>query len=1176
MQPGLTRKTKHYSAPRSLLAPALALIAIFIFSILSFLHRPASAQSVSASVRAQAARLNNLGVAYMNRQQPKTALGQFKKAYALDPHLYAARLNQAIALMNLQQFSEARVIFNEAAAGEPKNPRVWYNLGLLEDSTAHPKASASDFERVIAIDPADADAHYFLGKAYMSLREFHKAIASFDAALKLNPFHASAAFALAQAYQRSGDSARARAYLSRFQDEVQKKIATPMSMIYGDQGEYSLVEDAPPGVEPVPPASNIHFTDVTAQSGLPVRAGALDPSLLQNPAAASFGSGACVLDYDGDGRPDIFLVNADGSGHPALFHNLGGGRFEDVTIQSGIVLPGVGVGCTAGDYDNDGRIDLAVSYSGGIKLFHNEGNGKFRDVTASAGISVTGQPTGVTFVDYDHDGDLDLYVARASANSQSAGAAQTASAPLNELWRNNGNGTFTEVAAQTGLGGSGSTWGAIASDLNNDRAIDIVLTPMNSSPLVYLNPREGAFKLLQPWSSAISPAVGAVAFDFNKDNWMDIAFTHSSSPAISLWRNVEGKRFVSVPLPPLELARAWGIAAVDYDNDGWIDLAAVGEDSSGRGHIELLRNEGAAGFRDVSDQTGLDKIPLVHPRSVVTADFFGDGAPDILITQNDGPPVLLRNSGSHRNHWLRLALHGLADNKTAIGTKVTVFSGALRQKMEISSASGYLGQSDTTLTVGLNGENQADIVRMLWPTGVLQDEINLPADSIQPITELDRKGSSCPLLFSWNGHTFQFISDMLGAGILGHWLAPGERNISNPREYLKVPSSAVQARNGLLSFRLLEPMEELDYLNQVRLLAVDHPADVGVYPSGHFAMYPPFPSFRVIAARGAHAPLGAWDSQGNNVLSLLLKADHKFVKGFTALPYDGFANLHWVELDLGAWNPRNPLRLILDGFTDYFSASSLYAAWQAGLKPISPYIEALDSSGHWRRVVNDIGFPAGLERTMTADLTGKLPPKTRRIRIVTNLKIYWDRILIDNSPANTPYRVSPVPLVQAQLEYRGYPKYVEGSTPADLSYIYDQVSVTGPYAQQAGNYTRYGNVLPLLQRGDEEYVIFGSGDEVALNFAPSSLPRLPANWVRDYFFYADGFDKDMDFYAKFGGTVSPLPVHSLHFYPYPPGISYPADLLHLEYLLHYDTRAVSGAPPSSYRFKYKKSTAPQP
>lgn len=1135
---------------------SLAILTLALFS----LARPrASAQSPTASTQAEAAGHNNLGVAYMNRQQQKTALAEFKKAYALDPHLYAARLNQAIALLNLQRFPEAQSILNEAAAREPKNPRVWYNLGLLENSLGHPALSTRDFERVIALDPNDADSHYFLGQEDMALHQYPKAIAAFDSALKLDPFHASADFAIAQAYQRSGDTSRAREYLARFQEETQKKIATPMSMIYGDQGKYSLVEEVPPGTEPVPPASPIHFADVTAASGLPEHAAPLDSSLHRDPATSSFGSGACVFDFDGDSRPGIFLANADGSGHPALFRNLGNGRFENITPQSGIAISGIGVGCTAGDYDNDGRPDLAVSYDGGVALFHNEGNGRFQDVTTSAGIHVAGRPMGLTFVDYDHDGDLDLYVSRV--------AAQPPSNVPNEMWRNNGNGTFTEVASQIGLGNPES-WGATASDVNNDRAVDLVVSALTSSPVVYLNPREGSFGALHPWTSAISPAVGAIAFDFDKDGWMDLAFTHASSPAVTLWRNVGGKTFTPVSLPKLDWTRAWGLAVLDYDNDGWLDLVAVGEDSSGTGRIALLRNEGLFGFRDVSQQVGLDKIVLLHPRSLVTADFFGDGAPSLLVTQNGGPPVFLRNFGGNRNHWLRLTLHGLADNKSALGTKVNVFAGTLQQKMEVSAGSGYLGQSDTALTVGLAGATRADIVRMLWPTGVLQDEINLPSNSKQSIAELDRKGSSCPLLFSWNGRTFQFISDMLGPGILGHWLAPGERNISNPKEYLKVDSSAVQPKNGLLRFRLLEPMEELDYLNQVRLLAIDHPADVAVYPNSHFAMYPPFPAFHVIAAYGAHPPIGAWDSQGRDVLPLLLKPDHHFVKGFTALPYDGFAKLHWVELDLGAWNARNPLWLVLDGFTDYFSASSLYAAWQAGLRPISPYIEARDSSGHWRRVVDDIGFPAGLERTMTADLTGKLPPGTRRIRIVTNLKVYWDRILIDNSPADAPYSVSEVPLVAARLQFRGYPEYVEGSTPADLSYIYDRVSSSGPYAQQAGNYTRYGDVLPLLQRADEEYVVFGSGDEVALNFDPSSLRKLPRGWVRDYFFYADGFDKDMDFYAKFGDTVAPLPIHVLHSYPYPPGVGYPDDLRHLEYLLLYDTRAVSGAPPASYRFHY--------
>ncbi len=1138
---------------------------------------PASAKSETKSetksgTQADAIHHNNLGVAYMERQEQKNALAEFQKASALDARLDAARLNEAIALLNLQQFSQARPILDELAKRQPKNPRVWYNLGLLEKSDGHADVSAADFERVATIDPDDADTQYFLGQDYMALHEYPKAIAAFDRALKINPFHVSAEFALAQAFQRSGETPRARTHLVRFQHLVAAKLGTPMSLTYGDQGKYSLAEIISTGAEEIPHAIPVHFVDVTAESGLPSHTA--PPTIekeAQATAANSYGSGACVFDYDGDGRPDIFLVNADGSGRPALYHNLGNGKFEDVTAQSGTTFPGVGMGCTAGDYDNDGHPDLAVSYNNGVALFHNDGGGKFHDVTASTGIQVTGQPMGLTFVDYDHDGDLDLYISRVSAQP-AANSSPSAAVVTNELWRNNGNGAFTEVTQETGLAGDGSSWGATASDINNDRAIDLVVTSFNRPPTVYLNPREGKFGAEQPWASAIqSPAVGVLAFDFDKDGWMDLAFTHSGAPGLSLWRNLDGKQFVPVALPKLDWTRGWGLAALDHDNDGWIDLAAVGETASG-GRIVLLRNEGPAGFRDVSVEIGLNKIRLTRPRSLVAADFFGDGATDLLITQNGASPVLLRNVGGNRNHWMNARLTGLNDNKSAIGAKVDVYAGTLHQKFEISAASGYLGQSDTNITVGLDDASKIDIFRMLWPTGVLQDEINFPADSRQTITELDRRGSSCPLLFAWNGRTFQFVADIIGSGIVGHWVGPDERNIPNPAEYLKVNGSDVQLKNGQLAFRLVEPEEELDYLDQVRLLAVDHPANVEVYSNGHFSMYPPFPAFKVVATRAPHLPLGAWDDHGRNVLPQLLKRDHQFVTGFENTPFAGFAKSHWLELDLGNWNARHPLRLILDGFTDYFSASSLYSAWQAGMKPVPPYVEALTADGHWRRVVTDMGFFSGLERTMTADLTGKLPPGARKIRIVTNLKIYFDRIRIDNSAADASYRVTQVPLANANLHFRGYPSYVEGKTPGDLTFFYDQVSATGPYAHQAGNYTRYGDVRPLLQQVDEKYVVFGSGDEVAVSFDPSSLPKLAPGWVRDYFFYANGFDKDMDFYADHGSTVTPLPMHTLVSYPYPRGIAYPIDPSHLDYLLHYNTRAVSGQPPASYRFQYRTKT----
>ncbi|MGC1383589.1 MAG: FG-GAP-like repeat-containing protein [Candidatus Acidiferrales bacterium] len=1170
-------------------------------------------QKHARDTRAQIIRENNFGVALMNRQQFEAALGKFQRACILDPNSDVGCLNAGIALLNMQRFDDARQLLDKAAQRDPRNPRAWFNLGLLEKANGNVDAAVADFQKVAAIDPYDADTQYFLGLIYAQQPDYKKAVAAFQKAVALNPFQVSAEFGLAQALQRSGDTTHAKDHFERFQHMTAAKLGKPVSFIYGEQGKYSLAQVMQPAPEPAPPTMPIKFASVVG-SGFPVATAeeiaAADPLVeavgaakptprtarVKRPAKSAseapepdalarfLGSGACVIDYDGDGKPDIFLADADGKGTPGLYKNMGHGYFENVTRMAKLEIKGRVMGCAVGDYDNDMKPDLAVTVDGRVALFHNEGNGTFKDVTEESGI--TSDPTsqgnqdalalGLTFIDYDHDGDVDLYVTRFNDfpfadSNQPFDFPSDAVAPGNVLWRNNGNKTFTEWTTETSLAGSGPSVGALASDVNNDRAIDFVVTGWQKTPTVYLNQREGAFKATTPWASEMpGPTAGVVALDFNKDGWMDYAFTHWATPGLSLWRNVDGKSFERVDLPDLDWMRGWGVAAFDYDNDGFVDLVAVGESFSGEGRIVLLRNEGAAGFRDVTTSVGLDKIALHRPRGIVAFDLDGNGSVGLLITQAGLPPVLLRNDGGDRYNWIRIDLKGEADNRTGIGTKVEMFAGAMQQKWEVPGSSGYLGQGPAQIVAGLGAERQADVVRLLWPTGVLQDEMEIPAHKTEVVTEIDRRGSSCPIVFSWNGEKFEFIGDMLGPGIVGHWVAPDKRNTPDPDEYLKVSGSQVQAKDGKIQFRMVEPMEELDYLDQTKLIAVDHPSDVEVYPNERFLSEPPFPEFKVIASSGAHLPSGAWDDKSRNILPLLAERDKKYVANFGELPYAGFAPMHWIEIDLGPWDPANPLRLLMDGWTDYFSASSMYAAWQAGVVPIPPYVEAQDDSGKWVNVIDDMGFPAGLERTMVADLTGKLQPETRFIRISTNLRIYWDRIRVENSPTDTPYKLTEVPLAGAKLGFLGYPKFVEGKPANDLSYIYEQVSATGPYSRQIGNYTRYGDVTELVKKTDDEYVIYGSGDEVAVDFDATSLPDLPDGWTRDYFFYADGFAKDMDFYAAHGDTVAPLPFHTTATYPYPKGVAYPLDPAHLNYMLEYNTRGIAGPPGASYQFDYTK------
>jgi hypothetical protein len=316
-----------------------------------------------------------------------------------------------------------------------------------------------------------------------------------------------------------------------------------------------------------------------------------------------------------------------------------------------------------------------------------------------------------------------------------------------------------------------------------------------------------------------------------------------------------------------------------------------------------------------------------------------------------------------------------------------------------------------------------------------------------------------------------------------------------------------------------------------------------------------------------------------------------YVRDFTNLPFAGFANLHSLTLDIGPWSPQRPLRLLLHGFIEYFSASSMYSAWQAGLSPIPPYIEAQNPDGTWHKIVSDMGFPAGLPRTVTIDLTNKLPLGATHLRITTNLQIYWDQALVDNEPTPTVQttnksgcpihavsshewdqnclHTTELPLTHATLAFRGYPRQLDGRTPGDLTYNYQQISSAGPFIPHRGAYTRYGDVTPLLHTIDDEFVIFGTGEDMDLEFRATTLPTLPKGWSRDYFFYANGYVKDMDFYEARPFNVGSLPFHGMSAYPYPATEHYPTDPAHTAYQLEYNTRFESGTTDRSYQFNYQ-------
>ena len=1100
--------------------------------------------------RAEAIRLNNRGVALMGQQFTEKAEQSFGEAFKQDPKLAQAAINDGIALLSLQKIDDAKKALRAAIALDPNSAQAWYNLGLAQHANNELDDGLKSFQQAVKLDPRDVDSYYFEGVCYREMKQFDKAIEVLKKALAIQPLHASAEFALARALQATGDKEAAKDHFKSFQHMTSTKISAAIGLAYGEQGHYSTVT---PVEEP----------QARQRAMIPVKL--VEQSMLRAKAkSASTGGGACMLDVTGSGQMDLVLME---SGEQAIrvLHRKSDGYFEDVDAPAaGLKISGHAVACAVGDYDADNLNDLAVALDDDVRLFRNLGKGKFQDVTAEAGLAQRNHPTGITFVDYDHDGDLDLFV---------TGSPLKDGESSNVLWRNNGNKTFTEWTEPTGLGGNGKTAAAILTDFNNDRAVDLAVTGDGAAPVLFVNPREGKYPQQRLYEENLPATEGIAVLDYNKDGWMDIAVTHAGAPGLTLWRNVAGpngigRRFERVPLPLNGATRGWGVTAVDIDNDGWLDLAAIVETSSGP-RVKVFRNKGDGTFEDVSGALGLESVALLHaPRGLIAADIDGDGGTDLIVTQEDAQPVLLRNVGANKNHFVRLDLGGYADNKTALGSKVEIFANGQWQKWELAGASGLATQAPPQILIGLGEADHVDLLRILWPTGILQDEIDLPHTRVIAMKEADRRGSSCPVLFAWDGNKYRLVTDVIGAAVVGHWFTPTRRNIPNSGEWIKVDGERLASVDGKLSLRFIEPMEEVNYIDQLRLVAVDHPEDVEVNPDERFLDDPPFASGRVVASRGMRLPVGAWDGEGRDALDVLSHRDHRFASGFTATPYDGFANVHYLTIELGSVDAKSPLRLLMTGYVNYFSATSLYAVWQAGIKPISPYVEAQQPDGTWVTIPGEAGFPAGLERTIVVDLTGKLPAGTHKIRLVSNLEIFWDQVLIDNNP-EAEMRATDVPLTLATERFRGYPTQIEGKSPGDLDYDYDRVSLTGPFQHQRGNYTRFGDVTALVNGLDDRYAIFGSGEEIATEFDATKLPVLPPHWKRDYFFYANGYVKDMDWWDAMPFTVSQLPFHKMSTYPYPASEKFPDDASSIDYQLKYNDRFDSGEPVRSYRFDYK-------
>jgi len=1036
------------------------------------------------------ARWMSVGKNYYDKNEPAKAIEPFQKARALQPTHVDAILNLANAHLLAGQPENARQLAREALSLDPDSAAANFVAGSASLRLRQFDEAIQFLQQAKDLDRKVNAVSFQLGRAFLESGRPQDAAAQFEEILQFDPEFPSANYLLSQSLLRLGRTEEAGQALQRHQQLQARKPMTSTDVAVFERCVYTEARVPFQLEQPALEGIRVTFTDATA-AAFAGRAG-------------SFHSPVAILDINHRGANDVFV--GDGDGNFRLLLNTNGifhPREERVTGQPGATF----TRCLVGDINNDRHEDVVAISDQGLRLFKFATNGAITDLTRFSRLENQPAADGA-LADLDFAGKLDLVL-----TTPGDGAIRI----LRNIGSSGGSPYFKDVTSTSGVPATVTGIASITvDDWSNDGINDLLLTRRQQTPVVLVKSRGGP--LVETNAPPDWPAgTPLVAGDLNNDLRTDVVIVTSNRVEVVLGGLTNR---VALPLGSL---RARGLALLDYDNDGWLDLVAYGTG------FRVWRNLGEKGFRDTTAAIGLDKLGNDEVESLAAADFDGDCDTDFLLGVKGRGLQLLRNDGGNANHQLKLVLIGNRSNASGIGVHVELAAGRWRALRTVNSL---------PVEIGVGGNAQLDSVTGRWfDLSLSTTDVKVDCKNPLPLLELSLPTGSCPYLYAWDGRRFRFVTDLLGASPLGLPVAENRFIDADPDELVRIgDETTFVPREENYILQITEELREVLYLDQARMLVVDHPAGTEVHTTGRLLPGKPFPRSAIVTLHRARPLRHAVRNDGREVTAALEQVDEQLVSPVALrIPQlRGLAEPWSVTLDFGPLPAERPLVLAMTGWLRFGGGMANIAASHDPDLPFPfPTLEVETRPGEWRAVDVIVGAPCGRTKSMIVDLTGALPPGSGRLRLRTAFEIHWDRIALMEKYGDHETIVSSIPPDSADLHWRGFSEHEDLPVERSLTPDYNRVRQNPRWQiTPSGWCTRYGDVQELVDRRDNALVLLNGGDELTLKFGAKRLPPKPAGFSRHFFLSSTGWDKDADFHCELGYQVEPLPWHGMDYQRY--------------------------------------------